>query len=237
MLSVLLTASLVLLTLPAPAFAAGEPPELQSAAVIENGAAVELIFNKDMAPLSTTTSAGFAVCRWSDFTDKVVTGAQLDGTNSRKIKLTLETTIKGGEDVYLNYNTSGMVTAADEGVLAGITYYGISNILPCPQLDVTQPQDGTVGSFYTHTFTLDTEGDSPYNFSSEGVLPSGLTLNSSTGVLSGTPTEAGSFNFGITVTDSVAAINSRNFTLIINAAAGGTDTHGCNNSSGYRHRA
>src|SRR5438309_8509446 len=52
---------------------------------------------------------------------------------------------------------------------------------------------------------------------SAGTLPTGLTLSSS-GVISGTPTAAGPFNFTITVTDSAAATASQAYTLTINSA-------------------
>ena len=45
-------------------------------------------------------------------------------------------------------------------------------------------------------------GIGPYTFSYSGTLPAGLTLNTSTGAISGTPTTASLTNFGITVSDS-----------------------------------
>jgi LPXTG-motif cell wall-anchored protein len=56
------------------------------------------------------------------------------------------------------------------------------------------PADGTVGSPFSYTFT--TTGVPPVSSValSEGSLPSGLTL-STAGVLSGTPTQAGTFTF------------------------------------------
>ncbi len=49
-------------------------------------------------------------------------------------------------------------------------------------------------------------GQAPYTYAVVvGSLPTGLTLNSTTGVISGTPTAAGSFNFTIKVTDHVGA--------------------------------
>lgn len=53
---------------------------------------------------------------------------------------------------------------------------------------------------YTHTFTA-SGGLAPHVFSHTGTLPPGLTL-STAGVLSGTPTAAGTFNFTIVATDA-----------------------------------
>ncbi len=48
-----------------------------------------------------------------------------------------------------------------------------------------------------------TGGTSPFTWSvSTGALPPGLTLGASTGLLSGTPTTAGSYAFTVKVTDS-----------------------------------
>lgn len=55
---------------------------------------------------------------------------------------------------------------------------------------------------YSQTVAV-TGGIAPYTFSvSAGSLPAGLTLNVSTGVISGTPTTVGSNSFTIKVTDS-----------------------------------
>lgn len=215
-LSIVAAVSLMLSILPLPVFAAGEPPVLQSAAVIAGGAAVELTFDKDMADPGSG-SAGFGV--YFSITDKVVTAAQLDGTDSKKVRLALSTPVYGGEDVWLSY-TPGTVAAADSGVLAAISYQTIINALPHPSLATTQPSGGTANVPYTHTFTLSVDGQAPYTFSAGAGLPDGLTLNTSTGELNGTPTVSGSFNFGITVTDSNSAFDGRNFTINIAEATG-----------------
>jgi Putative Ig domain len=60
----------------------------------------------------------------------------------------------------------------------------------------------TVGSAYNVTLAV-SGGSPPYAFSTtSGQLPAGVSLNTSSGSLSGTPTDSGSFSFGVSVADS-----------------------------------
>lgn len=69
-----------------------------------------------------------------------------------------------------------------------------------------------VGVPYTHSFSA-SGGTSPYTWSSPNV-PAGLTL-SSAGVLSGTPTAAGTYSMFITVTDNAGGSDAVGFTLAV----------------------
>ena len=70
------------------------------------------------------------------------------------------------------------------------------------------PPGGVDGIAYTHTFPAGS-GDPPYTFSiTAGSLPPGLSLDASTGVVSGTPSSPGFFSFTISVTDSFATVAS-----------------------------
>jgi Putative Ig domain/IPTL-CTERM motif len=72
----------------------------------------------------------------------------------------------------------------------------------CPVITITPPTapDGTIGVVYTQTLTA-TGGTGTPTFSvASGVLPAGLTLTPG-GVLSGTPTTAGSSTVVIQATD------------------------------------
>jgi hypothetical protein len=76
---------------------------------------------------------------------------------------------------------------------------------------------GTVGTAYSKTLTA-TGGRPPYRWAvASGVLPAGLVLDISSGSLIGTPTEAGTFTFDVTATDSSspALLGSRAFTVSI----------------------
>ena len=61
-----------------------------------------------------------------------------------------------------------------------------------------------IGStIFTESITAASGGTSPYSYAvTAGALPGGLTLNASTGAITGTPSALGTFNFSITATDS-----------------------------------
>jgi hypothetical protein len=58
-----------------------------------------------------------------------------------------------------------------------------------------------------------------------GALPGGLHLNSSTGVISGTPTAAGAFNFTVLATDNIGAGGSKALSIAVQRPSG-TTVHG-----------
>ncbi|MBL8299159.1 MAG: putative Ig domain-containing protein [Rhodanobacteraceae bacterium] len=77
---------------------------------------------------------------------------------------------------------------------------------------------GTVGQPYSANLSA-TGGLSPYTFTvSAGALPPGLSLSAS-GVISGTPTTSGPYNFTVTATDANAFSGSRAYPLSINGVA------------------
>jgi Putative Ig domain len=86
---------------------------------------------------------------------------------------------------------------------------------------------GVTGSVYSETISAQ-GGTSPYTFAvTSGALPTGTTLNPSSGVISGTPSATGTFSFTITVTDSLGFTGSQAFNVIISApSAGGAFTFG-----------
>jgi hypothetical protein len=77
-------------------------------------------------------------------------------------------------------------------------------VIGCQTITVTNPSNanGTVGTLFSETFTqAGAIGTATFTVAS-GTLPAGITLNNTTGVLSGTPTQAGNFPITVTVTDS-----------------------------------
>ena len=75
--------------------------------------------------------------------------------------------------------------------------------------------DGITGQPYSQTLAA-TDGASPYSWSiTSGALPIGLTLNTSTGEISGAPTAAGTTNFTVQVTDSITVTDSQSLSITI----------------------
>ena len=68
---------------------------------------------------------------------------------------------------------------------------------------------------------ISSAGTSPYTYAITGAaaLPSGLSINATTGVISGTPTvTSASTTYSVTATDAASATSTKTFTLVVNPA-------------------
>ncbi|MEV6865808.1 protein kinase [Streptosporangium subroseum] len=84
-----------------------------------------------------------------------------------------------------------------------------------PTLDFPAPPPGKAGERYRLSLAVD-GGVEPYAWSlASGSLPQGLTLNPSTGMLSGTPVKAGIYPFTVMVTDNEEASATQAVKLVI----------------------
>lgn len=93
--------------------------------------------------------------------------------------------------------------------------YGIG----LPTLGGTIP-DWSVNNLYPAASFTESGGTGPFTYAiTSGALPTGLSLNTGTGAITGTPTAGGSFTFTLTVTDSLAQTGHITHTTAIAADA------------------
>lgn len=84
-----------------------------------------------------------------------------------------------------------------------------------PNVTNPGPQNGNVGVAESFTIVAnDPDNNTPLVFSGSN-LPDGLNINSSSGLISGTPTTGESLNSSVTVTDNLGASTTVNFTYTI----------------------
>ncbi|MCX6854571.1 MAG: putative Ig domain-containing protein [Verrucomicrobia bacterium] len=97
------------------------------------------------------------------------------------------------------------------------TNFGLVEIASVPSITSTLP-GAVLSTSYSQTFAA-TGGTGPYTYIvSGGALPDGLTL-STEGLLSGTPTSAGSFTFSIQAQDTLMVNGTRSYTFIVASTA------------------
>jgi hypothetical protein len=112
--------------------------------------------------------------------------------------------------------SSFTVQVADSGTGAGSRTYSLT-VNNIPVITTSSLAGSTVGSAYSKTVT-GTSGTTPYAWNiSSGSLPGGLSLNGSTGVISGTPTTAGTSSFTIRLTDANSADVTKALSIVVAA--------------------
>ena len=111
--------------------------------------------------------------------------------------------ITGTPLAYGTFMFSAQVTDSSGNTSTGVitTQCSIA-IAPLPISVHCAASSGQVALPYTSAIVV-SGGVAPYTFAiTSGSLPAGLTLNTSTGAITGTPSSEGTFNFSVTVADS-----------------------------------
>lgn len=153
------------------------------------------------------------------FTWSKVTGTFPDG-----LTLNANTGELSGTPTVANQNASFRLRVTD-GVNATAEKDFTLAISTAPAITANATlSEATLGLAYSQTVTI-SGGTAPQTWSkTSGTLPDGVTLNPSTGVLGGTPTVAGTFNFTIQVADANAATASKALSVVVNNALAITKT-------------
>jgi CSLREA domain-containing protein/uncharacterized repeat protein (TIGR01451 family) len=135
------------------------------------------------------------------------------GTLPTGLSLTLAGVLSGTPTATGAYNFT--ITMSDDNGCLATQAYTVNVVCPTITIDPTSLPNSVQGANYSQTFTA-TGGTGTITWSSTGTLPGGLSLSSSTGVLSGTPNANGSFTFTITATRQYGCTGSRQYTVVIN---------------------
>ena len=88
-----------------------------------------------------------------------------------------------------------------------------------PQISTTSLSSGTTGTMFSQT-VAEAGGTAPFTWAiSSGAIPAGLSLDTGSGAITGTPTLGGTWNFTIEVTDADSISAVANLALTINSTA------------------
>lgn len=151
-------------------------------------------------------------------------GIVFDGKNGTVYgAVTLQEDITIGEGESLTLDDGASLNAGNHNVIVdgGTLDENLANSLGdsvkyAPTITTTTLPNGTVGTAYNQTLIAD--GTAPIKWSvTDGSLPDGLSLNESTGEISGTPTAETTSTFTVTATNDVGS-DSKEFTLTIGVA-------------------
>jgi hypothetical protein len=140
--------------------------------------------------------------------------------------MTSSTTYAGARTAALSaasalYGASSVQYANVGNAFAGIAV-GSHITVPTSGVTVTNPgsQSATVGTAVSLQVSASSSNSGSLTYAATG-LPTGLSISSSTGLISGTPTTAGSYSTTVTVTDSTGATGTAAFTWTVTASGGG----------------
>jgi len=128
----------------------------------------------------------------------------------------------------LSSNSTGVISGTPTGTVTTVAAFTVQvvdavfvtaskqvqiTIFNAPSITTITLPEGTIGSPYSNRVYA-TNGKLPYIWSASG-LPDGMSIDSSTGVISGTPISTGTYSFSAQVTDGMASTTSKALSLTI----------------------
>ena len=182
---------------------------------------VDVVFQPRPAPTLksitvTPANSNIVIGATQQFT---ATGTYSDGSTQN---ITSQATWTSSNTGVATINAGGLATGVSAGTttisaaLAGVVGSTTLTVQAAPLvITTTSLPNGVSNTVYTATLAA-TGGTTPYTWSIiSGTLPSGLTLNSGSGVISGTPTVSGTFSFTAQVSDAGSHTATKTLSITI----------------------
>ncbi|MFZ0911594.1 MAG: hypothetical protein WAN24_19145 [Candidatus Acidiferrales bacterium] len=134
------------------------------------------------------------------------------------VTLNTDTGILGGAPATGTGGVYPLTLTASNGVNPNATQSFTLNVNEEPVITSASATTFSLGS--AGSFTVTASGFPLPTFSETGALPAGVTLNSTSGVLGGTPSTSGVYSIQIVATNSLGSSASQAFTLTVSQASG-----------------
>ena len=161
---------------------------------------------------SLTASGGFPPYTWSQTVGNMPPGLQLN-VNTGVISGTPSTP-----------GTYSVTIRLRDSILQEVNRIFNTVINPAPQIVTSALPGITVNQAYSQSLSA-SGGTAPLTWDiSSGTLPSGILLNSSTGLLSGTPTVSGTSSFTVRLRDVNGAATTKTLSMTVNQGISVTTT-------------
>ena len=205
--AVLSFAAVLAVAIGVPMLAHADPTALTVSTTTLTAAEVNAAYSQTLA-----ATGGTAPYTWTLVTGTLPVGVSLNATTGA---LTGTPTATGMSAITVRATDSSSNTATAALSLVVNSAVSVSmTTLPASQ----------VGVAYTQTLAA-TNGVAPYSWSvTTGAIPAGLSLNATTGVISGTPTTVGAGAFTVRVTDSYSKTADQALSIVVGQAVQATTT-------------
>jgi len=152
---------------------------------------------------SLSANGGLAPYTWTKVSGSLPTGLSLSSSGA----ITGTPSATGDSDFTVNVTDADGRTAS-----AMLTIITVGSDVAVTTVSLPA---GTTGSAYSATLAAG-GGSTPYTWAiSVGTLPTGLSLNANSGVISGTPTAAGTSDFTVEVTDDTTNTATRDLSITV----------------------
>ena len=165
-----------------------------------------------VTPATITGTKNSAVSRQIVATNSPSSFAIASGTLPAGLTLNTSTGLISGTPTTAGNSTAGITATNAGGTSPAASIRFTITERPAPEV-ASANLTGTIGALFNHTINAT---NSPTRFSMvSGTFPHGLSLNTRTGLITGTPTTRGTFAFGIRAANSDGLSNPGTITITI----------------------